>query len=375
MAALPPSLVLRPVHSEGAKPLYINYTVGGRGYSRLANTQETQDIKAVFDKAIGSLVSDDGGSANWEVDNVSFNSHTITLINQNSETRLFSAGSDETHRDVYRQLLEGLAEVSSGTEGSQTFSGINPPADYGRWMDLKRKQDRLSTPIGSSFGVVGDLFRRGRPGLTMEKLGPPEQQGALKTAREDAFTAFLAKTEQSRGNLQNRNERLNLATTFETEELGVLKTARGSLTWQDKKPTDDQLKLEAASRAGQFLLWLSATNELSSAIEDRIDFYANRKEPITGLDVLTALDADIGKIPLPLAEMPDLQEVRNAESLHDASEEEGFSIPLGSNGGDSERSSFSERSSLVSSIASIDSLQESEVGDWDGDSMRGLFNM
>ena len=350
MAALPPSLVLRPVHSEGAKPLYINYTVGGRGYSRLANTEETEKIKGVFQEAIRSLVTNQGDLANWEVDNVSFNSHTITLINKNSlDTQSFSAGSDEARIDVYSRLLEGLAEVSSGTEGSQTFSGINPPPDYGKWMDLKRKQDRLSTPIGSSFGVVGDLFRRGRPGLTMEKLGPPEQQGPLKTAREDAFTAFSAKTEQSRGNLQNRNERLNLATTFETEELGVLKTARGSLTWQDKKPTDDQLKLEAASRAGQFLLWLSATNEgLNSGIEDRIDFYANRKEPITGLDVLTALDAEIGKIPLPLAEMPDLQEVRNAESLHDASEEEGFSIPLGSNGGDSERSSFSERSSLVS---------------------------
>lgn len=314
MAALP-ALVVSPVHSEGAKPLYINYTVGGRGYSRLANTQETEKIKGVFQEAISSLRSIEGDSANWEVDNVSFNSHTITLINQNSETQLFSAGSDDTHRDVYSRLLEGLQAVTSGNEESQTFSGINPPADYGQWMDGKRKQDRLSTPIGSSFGVVGDLFRRGGSGLTMEKLGVlPNRIGVeeLKTARESAFNSFLNEPGLPAVNLKNRNERLNRATAFEAAELDALKTARGLLTWQDKKPTDDQLKLEAASRAGQFLLWLSATNSLSGAIEDRIDFYANRKEPITGLDVLTALDAAIGSISLASSEISELAEIRES---------------------------------------------------------------
>ncbi|MEI8328586.1 MAG: hypothetical protein WCG14_01105 [Chlamydiia bacterium] len=352
-------LVLSPVvASEGTKPLYINYTVGGRGYSRLANTAETEKIKVVFDKAISSLRSKEGDSGKWTVDNVSFNSHTITLINQNSETQLFSAGSHEAHRDVYSRLLEGLAAVTSGNEESQTFSGINPPADYGQWMNVKRQQGRSSTPIGSSFGVVGDLFRRGRAGLTMENLGVIQDQpgvDSLQTSRETDFTAFLAKTEPPAGNLKNRNESLKLATAFETAELEALKTARGLLTWQDKKPTDDQLKLEAASRAGQFLLWLSATNEgLNSGIEDRIDFYANRKEPITGLDVLTALDAAIGNIPSPLEETPELEGVRDSPQAAPQGEE----APVVA----------SSRVSLGSASSDEDSVEE------DGSSGRGSLS-
>ena len=382
MAALPASLVLSPVvASEGTKPLYINYTVGGRGYSRLANTQETEKIKGVFQEAIRSLVENPGY---WEVDNVSFNSHTITLINKDSsDTLSFPAGSDEAYRGVYSRLLDGLAEVTSGNEESHTFSGIKPPADYGQWMDIKRKQGRLSTPIGSSFGVVGDLFRRGGTGLSMEKLGVlPQPIGVenLKIAREAAFQVFCIRPEENQVNLNNRNERVKLATRFETAELAVLKTARGLLTWQDKKPTDDQLKLEAASRAGQFLLWLSATNEgLNSGIEDRIDFYANRKEPITGLDVLTALDAAIGSISLPSEEPPELEGVRESPQATPQGEEApvvaSSRVSLGSASSDEDSveedgSSVSGdlgRRSSLSSGGSEDSFSEG------GDAMRRLF--